>query len=137
MSADACRCRAERESRVLQVVRDPLYSLISRSVHDTFLGSAVFWVSTPPVRSDDLRGKQFSTHRPGYDKTQVAAFLEAAGLRLAAMEATDRPAGPLVSDALLVAWAEWAEQRIPINVPGQPIGQLIHQRGVDPVQLIG
>jgi DivIVA domain-containing protein len=67
------------------------------AVRDTFLGGAVFWVSTPPVRSDDLRGKQFSTHRPGYDKTQVAAFLEAAGLRLAAMEATDRPAGPLVS----------------------------------------
>ena len=46
---------------------------------------------------------------PGYDKTQVAAFLEAAGLRLAAMESTDRPAGPLVSGALLVAWAEWAD----------------------------
>ena len=66
-------------------------------------------VSTPPVRSDDVRGKQFSTHRPGYDKKQVAAFLEAASLRLAAMESTDRPAGPLVSDALLVAWAEWAD----------------------------
>jgi DivIVA domain-containing protein len=30
-------------------------------------------------------------------------------LRLAAMESTDRPAGPLVSGALLVAWAEWAD----------------------------
>ena len=79
------------------------------AVRDTFLGGAVFWVSTPPVRSDDLRGKQFSTHRPGYDKTQVDAFLEAAGLRLAAMESTDRPAGPLVSGALLAAWAEWAD----------------------------
>jgi DivIVA domain-containing protein len=79
------------------------------AVRDTFLGGAVFWVSTPPVKSDDLRGKQFSTHRPGYDKTQVAAFLEAASIRLAAMESTDRPAGPLVSDALLVAWAEWAD----------------------------
>ena len=79
------------------------------AVRDTFLGGAVFWVSTPPVRSDDLRGKQFSTHRPGYDKKQVAAFLEAAGIRLAAMESTDRPAGPLVSGALLVAWAEWAD----------------------------
>jgi hypothetical protein len=79
------------------------------AVRDTFLGGAVFWVSTPPVRSGELRGKKFSTHRPGYDKTQVAAFLEAAGLRLAAMEATDRPAGPLVSGALLVAWAEWAD----------------------------
>ena len=79
------------------------------AVRDTFLGGAVFWVSTPPVKSDDLRGKQFSTRRRGYDKTQVEAFLEAAGLRLAAMESTDRPAGPLVSDALLVAWAEWAD----------------------------
>ena len=58
------------------------------------------------MRSDDVRGKQFSTHRPGYDKKEVAAFLEAASLRLAAMESTDRPAGPLVSDALLGAWAE-------------------------------
>jgi DivIVA domain-containing protein len=78
------------------------------AVRDTFLGGAVFWVSTPPVRSDDLRGKQFSTHRPGYNKTQVAAFLEAAGLRLAAMESTDRPAEPLVSGAILAGWAEWA-----------------------------
>ena len=79
------------------------------AVRDTFLGGAVFWVSTPPVRSDDVRGKQFSTHRPGYDKKQVDAFLEAAGIRLAAMESTDRPAGPLVSGAILVGWAEWAD----------------------------
>jgi hypothetical protein len=79
------------------------------AVRDTFLGGAVFWVSTPPVRSDDLRGKQFSTHWPGYDKTQVVAFLEAAALRLAAMESTDRPTGLLLSGALLVAWAEWAD----------------------------
>jgi DivIVA domain-containing protein len=73
------------------------------AVRDTFIG-----VSKSPVRSDDLRGKQFSTHRPGYDTTQVAAFLEAAGIRLAAMESADRPAGPLVSGARLVGWAEWA-----------------------------
>ena len=79
------------------------------AVRDTFLGGAVFWVSTPPVKSDDVRGKQFSTHRRGYDKKQVAAFLDAAGIRLAAMESTDRPAGPLVSGALLVGWAEWAD----------------------------
>jgi DivIVA domain-containing protein len=79
------------------------------TVRDTFLGGAVFWVSTPPVKSDDLRGKQFSTQRRGYDKEQVDAFLEAAGLRLAAMESKDRPQGPLVSGALLVAWAEWAD----------------------------
>jgi DivIVA domain-containing protein len=79
------------------------------AVRDTFLGGAVFWVSTPPVRSDDLRGKQFSTYRPGYDKAQVDAFLEAAGLRLAAMESTDRPVGPLVSSAILAGWAEWAD----------------------------
>jgi DivIVA domain-containing protein len=74
------------------------------AVRDTFLGE-----SQPSLRADDVRRKQFSTHRPGYDKAQVAAFLEAAGLRLAAMESTDRPAGPMVSDALLVAWAEWAD----------------------------
>ena len=65
------------------------------------------------MRSDDVGGKQFpstdSESGPGYDKTQVDAFLEAAGIRLAAMESTDRPAGPLVSGALLVAWAEWAD----------------------------
>jgi DivIVA domain-containing protein len=69
------------------------------AVRDTFLGGAVFSVSTPPVRSDEVRGTQFSTHRPGYDKKQVAAFLDAAGLRLAAIESTDRPDGPSVSDA--------------------------------------
>ena len=62
------------------------------AVRDTLLG-----VSEPPVKSDDVRGKQFSTHRPGYDEKQVAAFLDAAGLRLAAMESTDRPAGSLAS----------------------------------------
>ena len=63
------------------------------AVRDTFLG-----VRDPPVKSDDIRGKQFSTHRlwEGYDARQVDAFLEAAGLRLAAMESTDRPAVPLV-----------------------------------------
>jgi DivIVA domain-containing protein len=61
------------------------------------------------VRSDDLHGKQFSTHRPGYDKKQVAAFLEAAGIRLAAMESTDRPAGPPASGAIHAEWAEWAD----------------------------
>jgi DivIVA domain-containing protein len=60
------------------------------------------------VRSDDVRGKQFSTHRPGYDKKEVAGFLQVAGLRLAAMESTDRPVGPLVSGAILAGWAEWA-----------------------------
>jgi DivIVA domain-containing protein len=81
------------------------------AVRDTFLGGAVFWVSTPPVRSDDVRGKQFPTRRPGYDKTQVAAFLEAAGLRLAAMESTDRPQGPLVSAAIHARWAKWADSK--------------------------
>ena len=57
------------------------------TVRDTFLGGAVFWVSTPPVKSDDVRGKQFPTRRvkEGYDEKQVAAFLEAASLRLAAI----------------------------------------------------
>ena len=83
------------------------------AVRDTFLGVvpllALTVIGKPPVRSDDVRGKQFSTHRRGYDKTEVEAFLEAAGLRLAAMESTDRPAGALVSGAILVAWAEWVD----------------------------
>jgi DivIVA domain-containing protein len=74
------------------------------AVRDAFLG-----IRGPAVKSDDIRGKQFSTHRPGYDKKQVEAFLEAVGIRLAPVESTDRPAGPLVSGALLVAWADWAE----------------------------
>jgi DivIVA domain-containing protein len=77
------------------------------AVRDTFLG-----VGEPSVRSDDVRGKQFSTHRlrEGYDATEVDAFLEAAAQRLAAMESTDRPTGPLlVSGAVLIAWAEWAD----------------------------
>jgi DivIVA domain-containing protein len=90
------------------------------AVRDTFLGGAVFWVSTPPVKSDDVRGMQFTTTRlrPGYDIKQVAAFLEAVGIRLAAMEATDRPAGPLVSDAILVGWAEWADSTTFDRRPG-------------------
>jgi DivIVA domain-containing protein len=74
------------------------------AVRDAFLG-----VSEPAVRSDDVRGKQLSTHRRGYDKTEVDAFVEAAGLRLAAMESTDRPAGPLVGGDILFGWAEWVE----------------------------
>ncbi len=40
---------------------------------------------------------------------EVDAFLDAAGIRLAAMESTDRPDGPLVSGAILAGWAEWAD----------------------------
>src|SRR5215208_3873659 len=36
------------------------------TVRDMFLGGAVFWVSTPPVKSDDVRGKQLPTQRPRY-----------------------------------------------------------------------
>jgi DivIVA domain-containing protein len=82
----------------------PDVDALRSAIRDTFLG-----VSEPPVKADDIRGKQFPTHRPGYDKTQVDAFLEAARIRLAAMESTDRPEGPLVSDAVRVAWAEWAD----------------------------
>jgi DivIVA domain-containing protein len=78
------------------------------AIRDTFIG-----VSKPPLRADNVSGKQFpSTYwfpLRGYDKTQVAAFLDAAGMRLAAIESTDRPDGPLASDAILADWAEWAD----------------------------
>jgi DivIVA domain-containing protein len=87
-------------------------------LRDTFLG-----VRQPPVVSGHVRGKQFSTHRPGYDTQQVHAFIEKAAWRLAAMESTDRPVGPLVTGSILTdgptgptqqdfqppRWAEWAE----------------------------
>jgi DivIVA domain-containing protein len=82
----------------------PEVDAFREAIRDTFLG-----VSDTAVRAHDLRGKQFPTHRPGYDKRQVDAFLEAAGPRLAATESTDRPEEPLVSDAVRVAWAEWAD----------------------------
>ena len=49
---------------------------IRSAVRDTFLGVG------EAVRPDDVRGKQFSTHRLriGYDTTQVDAFLQAAAL---------------------------------------------------------
>jgi len=79
-----------------------------RAIRDTFIGA-----SQPPVRSDNVRGKQFpSTYwfpLRGYDKKQVAVFLDAAGIGLAAMESTYWPAGPLASDAVLADWAEWAD----------------------------
>ena len=40
---------------------------------------------------------------------QVVAFLDAAGIRLAAMESAERPAGPVVSGAILAGWPEWAD----------------------------
>ena len=64
------------------------------------------------MRSDEVLGKQFSSTDADngvYDKWQVATFLEAAAIRLAAMESTDRPEKPLVSDAILAGWAEWAD----------------------------
>ena len=75
-------------------------------IRDTFLGA-----TRSPVRADKVRGKQFTStdDGPGYDKKQVDAFLDAAGIRLAAMESTDRPEGPLVSGAILTEWAEWAD----------------------------
>jgi DivIVA domain-containing protein len=92
------------------------------AVRDTFLGVKPMIIlgppevqrekkalSQPPVRSDEVRGKQFSTHDRGYDKTQVDAFVEAAGLRLAAMESTDRPAEALVNGDILFGWAEWVD----------------------------
>ena len=63
--------------------------------------------------TNGVRGPHFSSPSSegprGYDEKQVHAFLDAAGIRLAAMESTDRPAGPLVSDATVAEWAEWAD----------------------------
>ena len=74
-------------------------------IRDTFLGA-----TSSPVRADRVRGKQFSSpeESSGYDVKLVDAFLEAAGLRLAAMK-TDRPAVPLVSGAIHAEWAAWAD----------------------------
>jgi DivIVA domain-containing protein len=97
------------------------------AIRDTFLG-----VSQPPVRADDVRRKQFSTHRLGYDKTEVEAFVEAAGLRLAAMESTDRPAGALVSGAILAGWAEWADsRRLTAHSLAAEVAGGCHRRGAD------
>jgi DivIVA domain-containing protein len=91
------------------------------AVRDTFLG-----VCGPPLTWRAPPGKQFTTTRrlrPGYDPEQVDAFLDKAERRLAAMESTDRPPGPLVSGTVLAdgpsgptqqdfqppRWAEWAE----------------------------
>jgi DivIVA domain-containing protein len=92
------------------------------AIRDTFLG-----VSQPPVRAHDVRGKQLAlaTDNPhdGYDPKQVDAFLDAAGIRLAAMELMDRPPEPLVTGSILTdgqsgptqqdfqppRWADWAD----------------------------
>jgi DivIVA domain-containing protein len=92
------------------------------AIRDTFLG-----VSQQPVRAHDVRGKNFAltadSPHDGYDPKQVDAFLDAAGIRLAAMESTDRPPEPLVTGSILTdgpsgpahedfqppRWAEWAE----------------------------
>jgi DivIVA domain-containing protein len=99
----ACAASTTFSSSGLGYAMQEVYAFRS-AVRDTFLG-----VSEPAVQSGDVRGKQFSTHRRGYDKTEVEVFLEAAGLRLAAMESTDRPAGALISGDILFGWAEWVD----------------------------
>jgi DivIVA domain-containing protein len=74
-----------------------------QEIRDTFLG-----VRQPPLTLDEARDKRFRFTRRGYDVQQVDAFLDQAEQRLAAMESTDRPAGPLVSGAI-AGWAEWAD----------------------------
>jgi DivIVA domain-containing protein len=56
-------------------------------VRDTFLG-----VRQPPLTWPAAHGKQFPTHRRGYDVEQVDAFVDKAEPRLAAMRATDNGA---------------------------------------------
>ena len=80
------------------------------AIRDTFLGvgrSPLTW-SAPP-------GKQFTTTRglrPGYDPEQVDAFLDEAEQKLAAMESTDRPEGPLVSGTILTDGPSGPTQQI-------------------------
>jgi DivIVA domain-containing protein len=68
-------------------------------------------MNTAPSPEDrSHHGRITRSLRGVYDKWQVAAFLEAAAIRLAAMESTDTPeAGALVSGAILAGWAEWAD----------------------------
>ena len=53
----------------------------------------VLGVRQPPVVSGHVRGKQFSTHRPGYNVEQVHAFLNQAAPRLAAARESRAAAG--------------------------------------------
>jgi DivIVA domain-containing protein len=78
-------------------------------IRDTFLGA-----TRSPVRAFNVRGTvssaiPFQREDRHYDKKQVDAFLVAAGIRLAAMESTDRPERPPVSGAILTEWAKWAD----------------------------
>ena len=80
-------------------------------IRDTFLGAR-----RSPVRADKVRGKQFSSttirrRAPAMTRSRLHAFLDAAGIRLAAMESTDRPAGPLVSGAILADGPSGPTQR--------------------------
>ncbi len=79
------------------------------AVRDTFLGGAVFWVSTPPVRSDDLRRKQFSNHRPGYDKNAGCRVPRCRRHQAGRNGVHGQASRTTVSGALLVGWAEWAD----------------------------
>ena len=48
---------------------------------------------------------------PGYDKKQVDAFLDAAGIRLGAMECPGQARGTdhWLAMAILAGWAKWAD----------------------------
>jgi hypothetical protein len=72
-------------------------------IRDTFLGAKKI---PGKSRQGPRQAVLDRDDEAGYDKTQVDAFLDAAGIRLAAMEATDRPAGPLVSGAIFAEWAD-------------------------------
>jgi hypothetical protein len=91
-----------------------------RAIRDTFQG-----VNDPPVRSDEVHGKKFSLVEPGdldtdaYDRKEVAAFLDAAGIRLAAMESTDSPKGPLVSE-VPESQPQWESPEEPQGLPSWP-----------------
>jgi DivIVA domain-containing protein len=80
--------RFETTALFLQGYATAEVDAFQRAIRDTFLG-----VRQPPVVSGHVRGKQFSTHRPGYNVEQVRAFLNQAAPRLAAARESRAAAG--------------------------------------------
>jgi hypothetical protein len=97
----------------VRIVAEPLKTYIEGPVIDQWrnprVGRSRSQTTTRMERIRKITDEMREHDNDGYDKKQVAAFLDAAGIRLAAMESTDRPERPLVSGAILTEWAEWAD----------------------------